>query len=52
MKQLPWPRNLFGELATIEELMAEDASQTDRCACGCHKQHRHNLSQTQSIELV
>jgi hypothetical protein len=32
LRRLPWPRNLFGELATIEELMAEDANQTDRCA--------------------
>jgi hypothetical protein len=23
LEQLPWPRNLFGELATIAELMAE-----------------------------
>ena len=32
LRRLPWPRNLFGELATIEELMAEDANHTDRCA--------------------
>jgi hypothetical protein len=37
LRRLPWPRNLFGELATIEELMAEDAKQTDRCASGCLK---------------
>jgi hypothetical protein len=24
-EQLPWPRNLFGELASIAELMAESA---------------------------
>jgi hypothetical protein len=34
LRRLPWPRKLFGELATIEELMAEDANQTDRCASG------------------
>jgi hypothetical protein len=27
LEQLPWPRNLFGELATIAELMAENGSQ-------------------------
>jgi hypothetical protein len=25
LEQLPWPRNLFGELAPIAELMAESA---------------------------
>ena len=25
LEQLPWPRNLFGELASIAELMAESA---------------------------
>ena len=49
LRRLPWPRNLFGELATIEELMAEDVNHTDRCASGCLKQYGHNVSQTQSI---
>jgi hypothetical protein len=25
LEQLPWPRNLFGECATIAELLAEDS---------------------------
>jgi len=29
VEQLPWPRNLFGELATITELMAESGQNTD-----------------------
>jgi hypothetical protein len=45
-RQLPWPRNLFGELASIEELMAEAANPNDVCACGCRVRHRHNVSQT------
>jgi hypothetical protein len=44
LRRLPWPRNLFGELATIEELMAEDANQTDRCASGCLKQYRQRVA--------
>ena len=43
---LPWPRNLFGELASIEELLAEAANPNDVCACGCRGGHRHNISQT------
>jgi hypothetical protein len=29
LEQLPWPRNLFGELASIAELMAESARAGD-----------------------
>jgi hypothetical protein len=45
-QQLPWPRNLFGELASIEELLSEAASPNDTWACGCRGRHRHNVSQT------
>src|SRR5271165_418669 len=53
LKQLPWPRNLFGELATIEELMAEAAQPPDQAGenagdasqCG---RGRQNVSQTLS----
>jgi hypothetical protein len=29
LEQLPWPRNLFGELASIAELMAESENAAD-----------------------
>jgi hypothetical protein len=39
LEQLPWPRNLFGELASIAELMAESAHASEHtdnvCPCGC-----------------
>jgi hypothetical protein len=39
LEQLPWPRNLFGELATIAELMAESehgGQNADAiCSWGC-----------------
>ena len=50
LEQLPWPRNLFGELASIAELMAESAHTsryTDNvCPCGCRGEHKQNVSQT------
>ena len=50
LEQLPWPRNLFGEMASIAELMAEPAhvsEHTDHvCPCGCRAEHQHNVSQT------
>jgi hypothetical protein len=49
-EQLPWPRNLFGELASIAELMAESAHAGEHsdnvCSCGCRAEHKHNVSQT------
>jgi len=52
LEQLPWPRNLFGENATIAELMAEAAQieqarqiSDEICPCGCHKEHTHRISQ-------
>jgi hypothetical protein len=43
-EQLPWPRNLSGELASIAELMAEQAHAGENadCACssGCRKEHK------------
>jgi hypothetical protein len=54
LEQLPWPRTLFGEHATIAELLAE-AMQfpeqsaelwDDVCQCGCRRKHRHNVSQS------
>src|SRR5215469_11540134 len=53
LEQLPWPRNLFGESATIAELMAE-AVQIEQgaqisnqlCPCaGCRREHEHRVSQ-------
>ena len=53
LEQLPWPRNLFGENATIAELMAEAALTDQRtqisnelCPCGCRREHKHRVSQT------
>ena len=50
LEQLPWPRNLFGEMASIAELMAEPAhvaENTDHiCPCECRAEHQHNVSQT------
>src|ERR1700750_2113570 len=53
LEQLPWPRNLFGECATIAELMAEAAEfrhgvaiSNDLCSCGCRREHKHRVSQT------
>jgi hypothetical protein len=54
LEQLPWPRNLFGEPASIAELMAEAAQLSAEaggnadgaCSCGCRKEHQHNVSQT------
>jgi hypothetical protein len=50
MEQLPWPRNLFGELASIVELMAESAHAGENadgaCSCGCRREHKQNVSQT------
>jgi hypothetical protein len=52
-EQLPWPRNLFGNSATIAELMAEAAQFGQEapvadglCPCGCRREHRHRVSQT------
>jgi hypothetical protein len=49
LKSLPWPRNLFGEHATIGELLAPRAARgeecpDDLCACGCAKEHRQRVS--------
>lgn len=51
--ELPWPRNLFGQSATIAELMAEAAQfrqearfSDDLCPCGCRREHKHRVSQT------
>ena len=46
LEQLPWPRNLFGELASIAELMAEPAHVGGTCSCGSGKEHKQNVSQT------
>jgi hypothetical protein len=49
LEQLPWPRNLFGELASIAELMAESANASEHtgnvCSCGCRAEHKQNVSQ-------
>jgi hypothetical protein len=50
LEQLPWPRNLVGELASIAELMVESAHASENadgaCSCGCRKEHKQNVSQT------
>jgi hypothetical protein len=50
LEQLPWPGNLFGELASIAELMAGSAHAGENaggaCSCGCRKEHKHNVSRT------
>lgn len=50
LEQLPWPRNLFGELVSIAELMAESAHTSEHtdnvCSCGCRAEHKQNVSQT------
>jgi hypothetical protein len=53
LEQLPWPRNLFGENATIAELMAEAALidqgaqiSDELCPCGCRREHKHRVAQT------
>lgn len=50
LEQLPWPRNLFGEPASIAELLDESAQASDHtdnvCPCGCRAEHKHNVSQT------
>jgi hypothetical protein len=50
LEQLPWPRNQFGEPASIAELTAESAHASEKadaaCSCGCRKEHKQNVSQT------
>ena len=50
LEQLPWPRDLFGEPATIRALIAEvaDAAENpdDACSCGCGQEHKQNVTQT------
>jgi hypothetical protein len=49
LEQLPWPRNPFGESASIAELTAELAHASEKadaaCSCGCRKEHKQNVSQ-------
>ena len=48
LQQLPWPRNLFGELVSVAELMAESACADENadaaCSCGYRKEHKQNVS--------
>jgi hypothetical protein len=50
LEQLPWPRNIFGKLTSIAELMAESAHAGEyadgACSCGCRMEHKQNASQT------
>jgi hypothetical protein len=50
LEQLPWPRSLSGEPASIAELMAASARAGDNvdsaCSCGCRKEHKQNVSHT------
>jgi hypothetical protein len=45
LKSLPWPRNLFGEHATVAELLALRAEDrpNDLCACGCGREHQRRV---------
>jgi peroxiredoxin len=49
LKSLPWPKNLFGEHATIAELLAprppvDEDYLDDLCACGCGEAHQQLVS--------
>ena len=54
LQHLPWPKNLFGEAATIAELVTEAAQPAEQagenagtvCPCGCRREHKRNVSQT------
>lgn len=50
LEQLPRPRNLFGEPASIADLIVESAhasEHTDKvCRYGCRAEHKQNVSQT------
>lgn len=50
LEQLPWPRNLFGEPATIRTLVAESADAAENpdeaCSCECRQAHKRNVTQT------
>jgi hypothetical protein len=47
LEQLPWPRNLFGELASIAELMAESEHGGQNadgiCSWECREEHKHDV---------
>ena len=49
-EQLPWPRNLYGEPASIAELMAESALAGENadaaCSRGYRNEHKQNVSRT------
>jgi hypothetical protein len=48
LEQLPWPRNLFGEPASIADWMDASAQTRETAdnarACGCREEHHHNVS--------
>ena len=54
LEQQPWPKNLFGEpasLATILAVAAQLSEQADEdphnvCPCGCGRAHKNNVAQT------
>jgi hypothetical protein len=54
LSNCPGPRNLFGDALSVAELMDEAAqlseqvgeNRDDACPCGCHREHKHNVSQT------
>jgi hypothetical protein len=47
LEQLPWPRNLFGELASIAELMDESARVGENAegahSYGFREEHKHDV---------
>jgi hypothetical protein len=49
LEQLPWPTNMFGELSSIAELMAEPThagkNADGECSCGYRKGHKRNVPQ-------
>lgn len=55
LADLSWPKNLFGDNMTVEELMADGDFKTpkigrvtlaDKCACGCGLPHNNGQSRT------
>jgi hypothetical protein len=41
LEELLWPRNLFGDLASIDDLMVETGELFDRCRC--RREHKQTL---------
>lgn len=54
LEQQPWPKNLFGEPASLETMLAvatqlsekADENPDNVCPCGCGRAHNKNVAQT------